>query len=201
MVFDTTASFIDRAANTPYTVRVAALCDGTDTSMILSSNFRTPCNFISALPFIHNFESDPTSSSTTGSAFVNCWTRLNNGSSSSYPYIYSSAANAHTGTNVLYFYLPSSSTPNEEAMVLPEIDTSLTPIFQTEVAFWAKASVTNRKLYLGVVSDPVSLSSIDIVDSVVLSLIPTEYVLNASSYGGSGTRLALYAKRDTTATV
>jgi hypothetical protein len=179
-------------------IYVRAHCSATDAgAWSFVECFATDCA-PNSLPLFYDPDDYPNG---TSAPLPLCWTRLNNGSSSSYPYIYSSAANAHTGTNVLYFYLPSSSTPNEEAMVLPEIDTSLTPIFQTEVAFWAKASVTNRKLYLGVVSDPVSLSSIDIVDSVVLSLIPTEYVLNASSYGGSGTRLALYAKRDTTATV
>ena len=46
VVYDTTVSFTNHAGNTPYTVRVAALCDGNDTSMWLSANFRTPCTYL-----------------------------------------------------------------------------------------------------------------------------------------------------------
>ena len=107
IVYDTTASFSSRAANTVYSVRVAALCSSSDTSMFLTSTLRTPCGFISSLPFLYDFESDPTGSSTTGTPFVNCWNLLNNGTSyGGYPYVSSSSTYNHTpgGTKGLYWY-------------------------------------------------------------------------------------------------
>ena len=62
---DTNYLFTDLYPNTYYTVRVAALCDGTDTSMWLSQTIHTPCNIIEhdSLPFVESFESWTTGSS------------------------------------------------------------------------------------------------------------------------------------------
>ena len=66
------------SGNTQYMFRVTALC--TDTTLSTTVTRRTLCG-VQGLPYTETFESSSTGSSTTGSAFVTCWYRLNNGTS------------------------------------------------------------------------------------------------------------------------
>ena len=70
-VYTTDASITGLTANTSYTFRVRSICGAGDTSFWRVYNFSTPCNYIS-LPYSQDFELESTSTSTTGSAFVNC---------------------------------------------------------------------------------------------------------------------------------
>ena len=105
-VVDTTYTFTMLSPNTQYNYAVATEC-ATSNSAYIAGSVRTQCVALDSLPFVETFESAPTGSSTTGSAFVNCWNRLNNGSSyGGYPYVGSSTSYNHTpgGSKGLYWY-------------------------------------------------------------------------------------------------
>ena len=202
IAYDTTASFIGRAANTPYTVRVAALCSGVDTSMMLISNFRTPCTFLDSLPYFHDFESDPNTSTTAGSPFINCWHLLNNATSYAYPYLTSSSTYNHTpgGNKGLYWYNTSTtgSYGDYQCVVLPGIDTDSHPINTLMMRVWAKSSSSSYLpvFNVGVLSDPNDISTFTPVDTLnVNSTNWTEFVTDFRNFEGSGNYICLMAWR------
>ena len=56
-------------ANTPYTITLAALCNGTDTSETITGTFRTACG-VENLPYMEGFEGY------TANNFPDCWTSV-----------------------------------------------------------------------------------------------------------------------------
>ena len=146
--YDTTYTFDNLSAYTVYNFSVRALCSASDTSTALYVSVRTACGDMSTLPFFENFESAPSGSSTTGSAFVDCWGRLNNGTSyGGYPYVGSSSTYNHTpgGTMGLYWYNTTTTGTygDYQCIVLPPLDTVTYPVSNVELLFWAKASSTS----------------------------------------------------------
>ena len=90
--------------NTVYQVRVGSACS--DTTVYATVSFRTACGAITLLPYVEDFESQSTGS-TSSHNFAVCWHHLNNGSSYfGYPYISASTTYNHTpnGTKGLYWY-------------------------------------------------------------------------------------------------
>ena len=67
-------------ANTLYEVFVQGHCDNGENSSWESGSFRTGCAAITVLPFMENFESYPTGSS-SNHVLPNCWDYVNGGSS------------------------------------------------------------------------------------------------------------------------
>ena len=201
IAYDTTASFIGRAANTLYTVRVAALCGGIDTSMMLVSNFRTPCTFLDSLPFSYGFEDASTG---TSAAFPNCWVRLNNGSSYGYyPYVNSSSTYNHTpgGSKGLYWYNTTTTGTygDYQCVVLPGVDTDTYPINSLRLSFWAKASSTsyNPSFQVGVMTNPSDISTFQTVTTVNVGNTTTwtKFVTELSDFEGQGNFIAIKALR------
>ena len=199
--YDTTASFLGRAANTLYTVRVASLCDGMDTSMWLSNSFRTPCTFLDSLPFFYNFEDAATG---TTAAFPYCWNRLNNGSSYNYyPYVGSSSSYNHTpgGSKGLYWYNTTTTGTygDYEVVVLPGVDTDYYPIRNLQLRFWATPSSTGYSpiLYVGVMTNPSDITTFQYVDTIQVSGSTNwqEYESLLSAYRGEGKFVAIRANR------
>ena len=78
---DSTYTITGLTANTAYEVFVRGICGTENGNWSFAYNFRTLCGMIDVLPYFEGFESYATGSSTTGSAFIPCWTRLNNGTS------------------------------------------------------------------------------------------------------------------------
>ena len=204
VVYDTTVSFTNHAGNTPYTVRVAALCDGNDTSMWLSANFRTPCTYLDSLPYFYGFEDSPTGTSTTGSAFAYCWGHLNNGTSyGGYPYVSSSTTYNHTtgGNKGLYWYNTTTTGTygDYQVVVLPGVDTDYYPIRTLQVRFWAKSSSTSYYpvFYVGVMSDPNDINTFVYLDTINVgnSTNWQEFESMLGAYRGNGNFVALRANR------
>ena len=152
-----------------------------------------------SLPYFHDFEGDATGSSAGMPAG---WTRINDatGTYNYYPYVYSSTANAHSGSNLLYFYLPTSTTyASNEYAVLPVVaeDYAMSDL---ELLFWAKRSTNATDLYVGVMTDPTSASTFVPVDTIALTTNQTEYTVSLASYGGTGRYVAFKMVRGTAAT-
>ena len=201
-VYDTSCSLTGLTANTPYSFKVRSVCGGGDTSFWLAYDFRTPCGYIT-LPYTQDFESETTSSSSTGSAFVNCWTRLNNGTSyGGYPYVSSSSTYNHTlgGSKGLYWYNTTTTGTygDYQIVVLPPVDPSVS-VDSLQLSFWAKASSTSYTpvFHVGVMTDPnnattfVSLDTITIAGNTNWAL----FEIPLSGYTGSGQYVAVRALR------
>ena len=189
-------------ANTPYTFRVRSICGQGDTSFWLEYDFRTPCGYIS-LPYTQDFESESTSSSSTGSAFANCWTRLNNGTSyGGYPYVSSSSSYNHTngGTKGLYWYNTTTTGTygDYECVVLPPVDPAV-GVDSLQLSFWAKASSASYVpvFQIGVMTDPNNISTFVGVDTITISTGTTwmNVEVPLTTYTGTGKYIAVKADR------
>jgi hypothetical protein len=185
-------------ASSNYDVYVRALCSATENSnWSFVQHFATACGAIN-LPLFVNFEGMATG---TSSPLPTCWTRLNNatGTYNYYPYVYSSTTYAHNSSNCLYFYNSTSSGyPSDQMIVFPQLDVLNNPVNTVELSFWARGgSYNNRKLILGVMTDPTQMSTFVPTDTVVTSTTLSEYTMNTASYTGNGTYVALRMASDT----
>ena len=186
--------------NTSYTFRVRAVCGGGDTSVWQTYIFHTPCGSVT-LPYTQDFESEATSSSSTGSAFVDCWIRLNNGTSSGgYPYVGGSSYN-HTagGSKGLYWYNSTATSTYGDYLcaVLPPIDTAV-DVSSLQLSFWGKASSATAypALQIGVMSDPNNLATFVGVDTIFIwGTNWREINVPLSAYTGNGQYVTIKADR------
>ena len=204
-VIDTFYTFTNLDANTPYTVGIYALCDGGDTSGARLVSFRTACGDLTALPYTMGFETTDGVTSTGGSSsatFVNCWNRLNNGTSYfGYPYVGSSTTYAHTGSRGLYWYNTTTTGTygDYQVVVLPPVDTTLYPINTLMLRFWAKTSSTSYQpdFLLGVMTDPTDITTFQQVGPAirVSGTNWVEYEGYLSNYVGEGKYIALRTNR------
>ncbi len=197
-------SFASLSPNTYYTARVAGICQSGDTSTFRSVMVHTPCSYLDSMPFFYDFESAATGTSTTGTDFVNCWNRLNNGSSyGGYPYVGSSSTYNHTpgGSKGLYWYNTTTTGTygDYQVVVLPGVDTDIYPIRTLQMRFWAKSSSTsyNPVLYVGVMSNPDDISTFQYLDTIEVgnSTNWQEFESLLSLYSGDGRFVAVRANR------
>ena len=204
VVYDTFYSAIGLTADNMYTVRVAALCDGTDTSMWLSTNFHTPCPFIDSLPYQNGFENDPYYSAVTyAQAFPTCWTRINDatGTYNYYPYITTTASYVHSGSKGMYWYFTTTSGYAEnEYAVLPGIDTTVYNISDLTLAFYAKTTSASYHPtpIVGVMTNPNDASTFTPVYTFSNTAITTDwimYTVSFADYTGNGNFIAIKCPR------
>ena len=200
-VFDTTYTFTSElSGNTVYTVAVVTDCGVNGMSNPRSVEFRTACTYLDTLPFAYGFEDAATGSSTTGTPFVDCWHRLNNGTSyGGYPYVGGSTY-AHTGSKGLYWYNTTTTGTygDYECVVLPPADPDLYPVNTLQLRFWAKSSsaTTYPTFQVGVMTDPDDISSFTQVGTVNVSGTSwTEHLVSLASYTGSGNYVAVKTMR------
>ena len=203
IAYDTTVALTGLMANTQYSVAVAALCSNGDTSRWRTGSFRTLCSSITSLPFYEDFESCVNGSSTS-STFVECWDRLNNGSSYfGYPYVGGSSYSHSGGNHGLYWYntITTGTYGDYQYVILPPVNLDSINLPGTRLRFWAKASSTsyNPVFEVGVMTDPTQHSSFVSVGTVNVgnSTVWGEYTVNLSSYTGTGNRVAIRALRPT----
>ena len=71
---DTSITFTGLTPNTTYTLWISAVCAGTDSSMELRYQVRTPCTYLTTLPYYQDFETT-TMGSSMSTTFVDCWNR------------------------------------------------------------------------------------------------------------------------------
>ena len=204
VVTDTTCSLTGLTANTPYTFRVRAICGAGDTSFWMIYNFRTPCGYLT-IPYTQDFEAETSGSSTTGSTFVNCWTRLNNGSSyGGYPYVSSSSTYNHTtgGTRGLYWYNTTTTGTygDYQCAVLPPVDPGMS-IDSLQLSFWVKASSASYTptFQIGVMTDPNNLSTFVGVDTITVTSGTSWMLVEVPlvTYTGAGKYVAVKSDRAT----
>ena len=182
-------------ANTEYNVYVKAICSASDQSdWSLMATFRTECEALSTLPYTTGFEASEgvvVGSYPNYQDFIPCWNTINDGSSSTqYPYAYNS--NPHSGSNVLYFYQPSTNKIANEIAILPEVNTTIYPLNTLRLKFWAKKSYSSAAtMIIGAMTDPADKTTFSQIDEVTLNENYTEYTVNLSGYTGTGAYVAL----------
>ena len=202
-VTDDSARMYSLAMMTTYDVYVSAVCASGDTSDARMARFTTACGEIAVLPYSQNFENCPTGSSSS-STWVDCWYRLNNGTSYyGYPYVNNSTTYNHTtgGSRGLYWYgsTTTGTYGDYQVVILPPIDTTVFDVTSLELSFWAKSSSTsyNISFQVGVMTDPTDVNSFQQVGvaNVGGNTAWTEYTTTFEDFTGHGAYLAIKALR------
>ena len=206
MTFVTTDTFYTVTGLSPsaaYNVYVSAVCNPGDTSNAVNLLMRTSCGALTSVPFFESFE-NYSAGSTTSRTFIPCWGHLNNASTyMGYPYVNTTLNYAHSGTQSLYFYGTAAGTYGDyEVAVLPAFDTTLLPINTLRLSFWGRPTSATYypHLYVGVMRDPDSIDSFELVDSVVFE-VGTDfhrYEVLLTGYHGRGAYIALKSPRQGT---
>ena len=161
----TTTTLSGLESNTVYSVRVRALCGGSETSPWSESiSFRTECDAIVNIPYIQNFDSDVYGSGTD--AYVYCWDRYTSDPSKPV-YLYPTSA-AHTTPNALRFY---DGAGVSNIAIMPKVDESIN-LNELEVSFWVRntSSSSPAVFELGVMTDkndPTTFETLDTIHIVV----------------------------------
>ncbi|MBR3413532.1 MAG: fibronectin type III domain-containing protein [Bacteroidales bacterium] len=205
-VYDTLVTLTGLAPNTLYTLGIASLCSG-DTSNWRTTTFRTACGALTLFPYFQDFESVPTGGSTS-TTFVECWHRLNNGTTYfGYPYVSSSSSYNHTpgGTKGLYWYggTTTGTYGDYYYIVLPPVDTTVALMTTMRVNFWAKVSGSsyNPTFHVGVMTDPTDVSTFQLVGSHNINASSStswnNFTTEFDNFTGSGNYIAIRALRPT----
>ena len=191
--FDTSVVLSGLEPNTIYFVTVQTDC-GVDFSMAnYPVSFRTLCNSITdaELPYIEDFE-DYASGATN--PISSCWYKDKVGTTTAYPYPYTTAA-TH-GSRGLYFYGNSSGAYSYA--VMPVFESSFSDLM---VEFDLKRYSTTTSSYhsvmcVGVMSDVTDITTFDTLATYDLTELPASAVqrvaLSLEGYTGTG-RIAFLA--------
>ena len=196
----TSATLTGLTPGTHYDVYVRAICGGADTgNWSFPTNFTTHCVPIDVLPVTFDFENLQTG---TTAPLPVCWNHINNGTTNGYyPYPYSSTTYAHSGTNVLYWYMSTTTgTYGDYALaVLPEVDTLVYPANTLEISFWGRGSTSSdNSIILGMMTDPTDQSSFVPVQTITMDATVRFYQVSFAGYTGHGSYPAFRKNRGTT---
>ena len=184
---DTTYSIMGLEANTEYTVYVRALCGVGDTSLVLSTTFRTQCMAYdeNSLPITENFENYPATSSPTSSYIDACWTKWSTSTSTytTYPYVATTG-----GSKTMYMY---SSSTVQSVLVSPMISADMSTL-QVSFDIYLGATSASNPLMIGVISDPNDVTTFDTIALVSASrpYVWEHYSIPLHGYTGQGTNIA-----------
>ena len=187
--------------NTAYDFYLMAVCGDTSWSRFLS--VRTSCGSLHTLPYVQDFEGASTGSSSNAN-FVDCMSRLNNGSSYfGWPYVGGSTYNHTTGGNKgLYWYnsITTGTYGDYQIVALPSVDTNIYPVNTLMLTFWARPSSASYspQFQVGVMTDPNDATTFQQVGStIIVNSVTTwqEFSVILATYTGSGRYVAIRALR------
>ena len=213
VVYDTvvgtdSVSFFGLNSATYYTVQVAGLCPGGDTSLFQSTNLTTECDVITSLPYTQNFDmvEGTTSTSVATNNLPPCWMNRNTGSSSlysGYPIVYRSSSYAHSGTNSMRFYTYQTAiTYGDQVAILPLTDSTLLPLSNLQLSFWMRAHTNSYNSYVvvGVMTNPYDLSTFVPIEEVYTnnSTTYTHHSVFIANYSGPHGYIAIKAPQPST---
>ena len=196
-------------ANTIYYVYVSPACGELWASTTVTTMYAL------TVPYYNDFTTEPTGSGKR----PNYWITGNMGKSTSNsykPYVYTSAPSVASGFSTpaeivkpyLYFNAYYNKTATSAGLqpyaILPEL-TNANPKDVT-LSFWGITTTTTktaqRLLYIGVVSDPTDMTTLEEVASVELDTAKVwqYFIVNLSAYTGTGKYIVLYMNNQTTTT-
>ncbi len=190
---------------TTYEIAIRSVC-GTDTTFAETFTATTQCAELNVLPYTMTFEGANVGTNTSP-IFVNCLTRLNNGTQYfGYPYVGNSSGYNHTpdGSNGLYWYLNTTTGTygDYQYVVMPAVDTGMFEMNTLQFKFWARATSTSYHpvFQVGVMTDPDSINTFQLVENVyVEGTTYAEYTVLLGNFSGHGNYIALRALRPTSA--
>lgn len=193
---DTVLLFTNLTDNTPYTVYVRTDCDSTSSASTYAS-FRTLCAPITVLPVLWDFETENVEYSSSY-PMPACWKRFPATSQSPYVYNYI-ASHALSGSHLLYF----TSQGAANLAILPEVDTTILPINNLQLSFYAKTFTygTSMDLIFGVILDPDDNSTFQPYDTFHINSGDygvEPYILMFNEFTGSGSHFAIRADNPST---
>ena len=182
---------------TSYTmeIRLKPGCGG-DAWYTTSVSFVTACPELTA-PYVQDFEGY-TGNSTTGYPVPTCWIKRNSVASSNFPGIYTSVANAYSGSNLLQFQTSASSaTYGDNYVILPAFTN---PINSLELSCMAREINTSGmyvgKVLVGVMSDPMDFSTFVQVGTIEPTTnVYAPFAVSFANYTGPAGRIALKAPK------
>ena len=158
-------------ANTPYSVRVAAVCSEGDTSEWTSAiAFRTACSSFE-LPYTMGFELSDVNSATS---MPYCWTRYNS-ADGSYPAV--NTGNTNTGNRSLK-YSVSAGGATAEVAILPQIADEYAAMANRIVLFVKGGSALDSALTVGVMTDPADYTTFTEVAHINATTAYTKHKIN-----------------------
>ena len=183
--------------STSYTleIRLKAGCGG-EAWYTTTINFVTACPDLTA-PYVQDFEGY-TGNVSTGFPVPTCWIKRNSVASSNYPGIYTSVANAYSGSNLLQFQTNySSATMGDNYVILPAFTNPLTSLELSCMARKMNSSAMyGGKVLVGVMSDPMDFSTFVQVGSIEpTNNVYAPFVVSFANYTGPGGRIALKAPK------
>ena len=158
-VYENPCTINNLTDNTEYDVYVKADCGGGDESNWSSPvTFWTRCLPTNVIPFTESFEGLGSGTA----AYPNCWDRMTNNTSTSYPYV--STTYASDGSASLYFY--STSTLYSLA-VSQALDLSTFTANSLHLTFKArKTSAAYGRLDVGIMTDPSNMNTLTVLKSI-----------------------------------
>ena len=188
-------SLTDLVAGKKYTVSVEALCgDGTSTAPIEVA-FHTPCEAIAtaSLPYVEDFE---TYASGSSNPIDPCWTKAVFGSTTQYPYPYTTAG--ITGSLGLYFY-GSTTVSSYAAMPLFESDLDAMHVTFKLKRYSTTTSSYGSRIMVGVMTNPDDITTFDTIREIDLSGEAASSVhsfdISLANYTGEGRFIAFWAPK------
>lgn len=181
--------------STSYNIAVRSVCDNGDTSLrSIPAQLDAYCGLIQ-LPYCHDFENDPISDN---QPVPRCW-------HNSYLYhylastgkvsIYSSPGQLPSGHKCLRIIQPPVNTSLPFAVIsLPSINSSLYPIQNTTLTFYARAeyssNASGNTIEVGVLNNAIDSTSFVQVEAITLDETWQQYSVNFENYTGPGFRIA-----------
>ena len=190
-------------SSTVYDFYVRANCGGGDVSYYSNVHTAgTACSPVSILPFTDNLDGYTGTTGTDASSanLPYCWNKLNAGTSyAGLPNIYNSTTYAASGSNSVRFYTYTSSTYDDQILVLPEFDPSLYPMSNLQLTLDARNSGSYTfTLEVGVMTDPTVPTTFVPVDTIeTTSNLYMTYDIPMSQYTGTGSYIAVKAPKPT----
>jgi hypothetical protein len=196
-VYGTSAIISGLAPNTWYEFFITTDCSaaGNGTSQTIGPNtIKTLCTALST-PVYQGFDNDSIGSSTNPNA-PSCWYYVEDQGAAGYGYINNTtwSINPISGSN--YYYLYNSFDADYEALVSPAIIGLDSGTKQMEVWFANNGWSTGNSVYIGTVSSPSNLASLDILDTIYVPngatwIKSTVYFSASSGYNMSDSHIAI----------
>ncbi|MCR5822777.1 MAG: fibronectin type III domain-containing protein, partial [Bacteroidales bacterium] len=178
--------------NSEYEFQVAARC-GSDTSGYSTAatvtTICTPINLAENGTFSYDFNTAEYSGT---SNYIECWYRFTSNDGSYQYYPYQNASNGRSG-GCLYFYPYNSSYyPSVQMAIMPKVADDMARV---RLTFYARTTVANNKLTVGVMSDPHDTSTYVVVDTIKPSTSYGRYIVDFDNYNGNGKFIAFRVLR------
>ena len=192
-------------SGTAYDVYITNSCPGgvAGTAYI---TFSTECGTLDTLPYFEDFESYPIGAPSyiPPECGIPCWHRLDNATSAHIGYVGNPSqwpTGARSGSKFLFYYFPPTGNayPDWVISALPQVDTSVYPINNLKLSFWAKMDIPSSSgpVIVGVMTDPTDNTTFVPVDTVNVGGIIYELKeVTLDNYTGTGTYVAIRLQRN-----